>query len=147
MSKSISRFNHLLVLNNNNNKKDNRILYNIYYDQLALTLWQFSDCDAVRRMCTYNVHNITMSLNQARCPPPIVRTSGIRTARVYNNASLKYILRLLQVEHMTPCIHTYRVVYNIYATRYRFVSPDGSPLFRVDIGCRRRIIRSTNHTE
>jgi len=66
MSKSISRFNHLLVLNNNNNnnnnKKDNSMLYNIYYDQLALTLWQFSDCDAVRRMCRYNVHNITMSL-------------------------------------------------------------------------------------
>lgn len=46
---------------------------------------------------TYNVYNITMSLTKpaARCPPPIIQTSGIRTARVYNNASLKYILRLL----------------------------------------------------
>lgn len=37
ISKSISRFNHLLILNNNNNNnnKDNRVLYNKLYDQRA----------------------------------------------------------------------------------------------------------------
>jgi len=38
-----------------------------------------------------------------------------------------------------PILYVY-----VYSTIYRFVSPNGSPLFGVDIGCRRRIIRSAD---